>query len=116
MRVRSRGQAYFARGFVKIVEGTRQVVQAVVHGTAKYDVSLRIEGPDLLVGCSCPYYDKDLCKHVWATMLAAQRNGYLTGTGQAPTRLVAALLTESDDEEEGYEDVSKTRYDGVATQ
>ena len=103
-RVRSRGQAYFAMGYVKIVEGSKQIVRAVVRGSHEYDVSLKIEGRQLLAACTCPYYDHDLCKHIWATLLASQRKGYLTGTDHPPTRLVMSDPMDIDDEDEGYDD------------
>lgn len=101
-RVRSRGQSYFARRRVDIVTGDKQVVQAVVNGSEEYDVSLKIVGRDLLVGCTCPYYENALCKHIWATMLAAERKGYLTGTDHLPTRLVRSDPMDFDEEEDGY--------------
>jgi superfamily II DNA or RNA helicase len=103
-RVRSRGQSYFARRRVDIVTGDKQVVQAVVSGSEEYDVSLKIVGRDLLVGCTCPYYENALCKHIWATMLAAERKGYLTGTDHLPTRLVRSDPMDFDEEEDGYDE------------
>ncbi len=102
-RVRSRGQSYFEARSVKIVEGSKEVVRAVVRGSYEYDVSLKIVGLELLVACTCAYYDHDLCKHIWATMLAAERKGYLVGTGHLPSRLVTSDedFEEADD---GYDD------------
>jgi superfamily II DNA or RNA helicase len=101
-RVRSRGQAYFADRRVEIAEGSKSIVRAVVRGYREYDVALTIHGRELLAACTCPYYDQDLCKHIWATMLAAQSKGYLTGTDQPPTRLV---MTDHDfGDDEGYDE------------
>src|SRR5205809_386604 len=91
-RVRSRGQSYFSNGQVKIYEGNKQTVRAVVSGGEDYDVLLTIQGRDLCVACSCPYYENDLCKHIWATIAAAERKGYLTGIDRAPSRLVMTEL------------------------
>lgn len=101
-RVRSRGQAYFEGRCVDIVEGSKEIVRAVVRGSYEYDVSLKIKGRDLLAACTCPYYDNDLCKHIWATMLAAEHKGYLTGTDRMPTRLVMSD-EDLDGEEDGYD-------------
>lgn len=98
-RVRSRGQAYFADRCVDIVEGSKVLVRAVVSGSYGYDVALKIVGRDLLAACTCPYSDNDLCKHIWATMLAAERKGYLTGTDRMPSRLVM-----SDEDFDGEDD------------
>src|SRR5258706_775007 len=87
-RIRNRGQSYFEARSVKIVKGSKEVVRAVVRGSYEYDVSLKIMGLELLAACTCAYYDHDLCKHIWATMLAAERKGYLVGTGHLPSRLV----------------------------
>jgi hypothetical protein len=111
--VRSRGRAYFATGRVIIVAGDKQVVRAFVTGGERYEVSLRIEGRELLVACTCPYYDNSLCKHIWATMLAAERKGHLTGADHLPTRLVMSdvLAIDEDDEdgEGGYDDSGEYR-------
>jgi SNF2 domain-containing protein/helicase-like protein/SNF2 helicase associated protein len=105
--VRSRGQSYFRQGLVQIVEGTKQTVNAVVAGSEEYDVLLAIRGRDLCVACSCPYFDNDVCKHIWATMAAAERKGYLTG---APSRLMMVDLDfELDDSDFGLGDAD---YDG----
>ncbi|HTF38365.1 MAG TPA: SWIM zinc finger family protein, partial [Blastocatellia bacterium] len=101
-RVRSRGQSYFEARFVNIVEGSKEVVRAVVRGSYEYDVSLKIVGLELLATCTCPYYDHDLCKHIWATMLAAERKGYLMGTGYLPSRLVMSD-EDFDGEDDGYD-------------
>ncbi|MEK6320773.1 MAG: DEAD/DEAH box helicase [Acidobacteriota bacterium] len=113
-RVRSRGQSYFEDRCVDIVEGSKEIVRAVVSGSYGYDVSLKIKGRELLAACTCPYYDNDLCKHIWATMLAAQRKGYLTGTDHPPTRLVMSdenFDGEDDgyDGEDGYDDDDEYR-------
>lgn len=109
-RVRSRGQSYFARRFVDIVTGDKQVVTALVIGSEQYDVSLKVVGRDLLVGCTCPYYDNAPCKHIWATMLAAERKGHLTGTDQLPTRLVMSD-PDFDEEDEGYDEDDDSDYE-----
>ncbi len=102
-RVRSRGQAYFARGRVDIVAGDKEEVEAGVRGTDRYEVSLRIEGRELLVWCTCPYYENALCKHVWATMLAAERKGHLTGGDHLPTRLVMTDTMNIDEEDDEFQ-------------
>lgn len=113
-RVRNRGKVYFARGRVSILSGDKQLTQAIVRGSEKYDVSLRVEGQNLLVGCTCPYNETSLCKHIWATMLAAERKGYLTGAGHLPTRLLMFDPTDVDEvddgqDEAGYDDDAEYR-------
>ena len=71
--VRSRGQSYFAKGRVAITSTSASEVVARVRGTAKYRVRLRLRGGRLHASCSCPYFGPfgDPCKHLWATVLAA---------------------------------------------
>jgi len=108
-RVRGRGQSYFEHRFVTIVEGSKEIVRAVVRGSYGYDVSLKIKGRNLLAACTCPYYEHDLCKHIWATLLAAERKGYLMGAGTMPTRLV---MSDEDFDDNGYD--GEDEYDDDA--
>src|SRR5437868_2281475 len=89
--VQERGRKYYRRGAVRIVRGDKGSVRAVVHGSRRYHVDLWREGKSVLVSCDCPYYQDDLtpCKHIWATLLAAEAKNYLgsPGLGQ-PLRLV----------------------------
>ena len=99
-RVRNRGRAYYDSRLVQIVEGSKDLVRAIVNGSRVYDVAMKVDGRDLLVGCTCPYYDNDLCKHIWAVLVAAERKGYLTGTGRPPSRLVMSDPDLDEDHEE----------------
>lgn len=98
--VRSRGRSYYHQGLVRIKQGDKKTVEATVRGTSSYKVTLRIDGNDCFVSCTCPYYDGgDTCKHIWATMLAAEARGYLYGA--EPTRL---RLADSDDDYDDDDD------------
>jgi superfamily II DNA or RNA helicase len=81
--VRARGRQYHASGVVRIVRGDTRSVRAIVEGTERYRVILERHRKGLQVCCSCPYYQDRLvpCKHVWATILAAEQEGYLQGAG-----------------------------------
>ncbi|MGE3806630.1 MAG: SWIM zinc finger domain-containing protein, partial [Gemmataceae bacterium] len=74
-RVRSRGQAYHASGAVTVLNGNSAQVQALVKGNDAYLVTLRRRGNRLRAWCTCPYCDENLevCKHIWATLLAAEK-------------------------------------------
>ena len=94
--VRSRGAKYFQQGRVRIREGDADHVLAAVQGSSTYEVMLQVERfPDLdgeyvKVACDCPYFETEYepCKHVWATMLAADQKGYCRGTtGDGPSEL-----------------------------
>ncbi|MBX9680633.1 MAG: DEAD/DEAH box helicase [Gemmataceae bacterium] len=102
--VRNRGVQYFQHGRVRIREGDAQHVLAVVRGGADYEVMLQVERfPEsddeyVKVACDCPYFETEYepCKHVWAAMLAAEKNGYCRGTTRdGPSELF--LWDEMDD-------------------
>jgi superfamily II DNA or RNA helicase len=85
-RTRSRGQSYFSAGAVRKLSGDEWSVEARVQGSQLYDVDIfRLEN-SFESSCSCPYYDgtSDICKHIWATILAAEKTGYLKGDDQNP--------------------------------
>ena len=90
--VRSRGQSYFTKNRVAITASSPGEVVARVKGTAKYRVRLRLRGDKLVATCSCPYFSPfgDACKHLWATILAADARGLLPGASvpMRPLRLV----------------------------
>ena len=88
-RVRSRGAVYFSRGSVHLDEVSGNLVEATVWGTAEYYVTLCLQKRALFVGCDCPYSaDYGACKHVWATLLAAEKKGFLSDLdSKIPLRL-----------------------------
>ncbi|HEY6252745.1 MAG TPA: DEAD/DEAH box helicase [Candidatus Angelobacter sp.] len=83
---RKRGEDYYRWGRVNIHEGSDVSVAAYVQGAERYEVSLEFDGGDaLLVDCGCPFFDgQGVCKHIWATILAAQNKGYLSSADSEP--------------------------------
>jgi superfamily II DNA or RNA helicase len=79
--VRSRGADYFQEGKVKITNGSAWEVNARVRGGRNYRVNLEIDGNELVVHCDCPAFEREPCKHLWATILAVEGKGYLRGEG-----------------------------------
>src|SRR3569832_2260075 len=78
-RIRDRGFAYFRKGAVEILEHSDFHVLAQVKGTLDYFVKLTLTLNSLDVACTCPYFDNgEDCKHIWATMLAADSKNYLS--------------------------------------
>src|SRR6185295_1428558 len=78
-KIRDRGFAYFRAGAVKILENSDSYVLAEVRGTLVYFVQLTLTSNSLEVACTCPYFlDGEDCKHIWATMLAADSKNYLS--------------------------------------
>ncbi len=89
--VRSRGQSYFAKGRVAISSAKAgEIVVAKVKGTEPYKVKLRVRGGRLHASCTCPYFgpEGEPCKHLWATILAADAKGLLQAAPVRPLRLV----------------------------
>jgi hypothetical protein len=103
-RVRSRGRSYYSDGEVRIKQGDERYVRAKVRGSLDYTVILSINRDTFSVSCTCPYFEEDVCKHVWAVMLAAEAKGYLYGSGQEPTRLRMANAEDDDDDDDAEED------------
>ncbi|MES1244883.1 MAG: SNF2-related protein [Acidobacteriota bacterium] len=82
-RVRHRGQRYFQQGRVRILACDAQKVEALVSGSARYKVRLVQEGGDVRSTCTCPYFDRSrTCKHIWATVLAADARTSRAERGQ----------------------------------
>jgi len=75
-----RGQSYFWQGRVYIDRGTATEVEARVVGSQAYKVNLVSQNPGVIAAwCDCPYFGSDgPCKHLWATILAAEENGFLS--------------------------------------
>ncbi|MCZ6623167.1 MAG: DEAD/DEAH box helicase [Deltaproteobacteria bacterium] len=70
---------------MEILEGDPWSVEATVQGTRRYFVSISGKKQSLSVSCTCPYYEgyRETCKHIWATLLAAEEQGYLVGAGNS---------------------------------
>jgi superfamily II DNA or RNA helicase len=90
-RVRQRGAEYFAARRVKLTTCRFHVAEAIVRDTSDYEVLLERQDDSLRVSCSCSSSGSgELCKHIWATVLAAEAKGGLRWTGGAsPRRLIA---------------------------
>jgi hypothetical protein len=89
-RIRDRGLAYFRSGAVKILEHSDFYVLAQVKGNLEYSVQLSLTLHSLDVACTCPYFAAgEDCKHIWATMLAADSKNYLSEVNlHGPLKLV----------------------------
>ena len=78
--IRERGLEYFRAGAVKILEHSDFHVTAQVEGTFDYFVELSHNSRSFDVGCTCPYFaDGEDCKHLWATILAADSTKLFSG-------------------------------------
>jgi hypothetical protein len=72
--VRERGESYFRRGAVELIADTDTEIDAAVTGGELYAVQIRNEDGLLALSCTCPFADEHyVCKHLWATLLEADR-------------------------------------------
>jgi superfamily II DNA or RNA helicase len=73
-RSRTRGYAYFLSGAVRSLTAENGIVEATVRGSDTYTVWIETGTARLRASCTCPYFiDRfDICKHVWAVVLAAE--------------------------------------------
>ena len=103
-RSRARGAAYFAAGAVAALEVTDGLIEATVVGGQPYVVLIDTKDGRLQASCTCPYFaDRfDICKHVWAVLLAAEERAIpLLTPGSAPSRVVLEPMAEDDPYDEG---------------
>ena len=90
--LRSRGQDYFARGAVQLLDLTETRAIAIVRGGRPYGVQLTnfAEPRRLEAECDCPAFaDHFVCKHVWATLLAIDE--VLQSMAEAERELAAVM-------------------------
>ena len=82
-RTRAKGYSYFVTGTVTIINTTTELLTANVRGTRLYHVTVAREDAGFTAVCECPYFaDRvDICKHIWATVLAADAEGLLPPEG-----------------------------------
>ena len=79
-----RGFNYFREGRVVITRGTPLTVEARVRGHRPYNVEITYREPTLKVKCECEYFaGSGACKHIWATLLAAEEQTFLSEAAAA---------------------------------
>jgi len=76
---RERGEEYFFNGAVTSLAESKDQLTATVWGTRAYHVSIQREKEGFIGSCECPYFlDRfEVCKHIWAVILAADGAGLL---------------------------------------
>src|SRR5262249_26859235 len=84
--VRRRGEEYYWRDQVRIERASGTELHARVRGSQTYDVELNFRDGVLSVWCDCPYFTDNgvPCKHLWATILAAEAQDGLSVAASAP--------------------------------
>src|SRR5947207_4510630 len=80
--IRFRGAAYLKAERVSITRVTPDHVFAVVSDGIDYQTQLTREGSELRMHCACAQGERPaaVCKHVWATILAADASGLVSGS------------------------------------
>jgi len=75
--VRERGEKYFRQGRVRVVRRSKTDYGTEVRGSHLYEVDFELTDQSLFVSCTCPYsQDYGDCKHIWASLLAADRDHF----------------------------------------
>ena len=82
-RTRTKGYSYYVTGTVTITGTTPEALTASVRGTVVYQVNLAREDGGFVAGCECPFFTdrRDICKHIWAVVLAADAESLLPPEG-----------------------------------
>src|SRR5262249_28088117 len=99
---RDRGYEYFAAGAVRDLAVKDGAIVATVVGNQGYDVTLQQKGSAVRASCTCPFFEDrfEICKHIWATILAAESRGLpLIAPGPAPSHVAL------EPDEPSYDDV-----------
>jgi superfamily II DNA or RNA helicase len=77
--IRGRGAGYYRSGRVRIQAASDWHVAAMVRGSDRYDVELKRNRDEVHATCTCPHFGRNLCKHIWASVLAADAEQWLRG-------------------------------------
>ena len=97
--IRRRGEDYYRGGVVRDLEGGPSFVRANVQGTRLYDVAIDYD-PELQVlegSCTCPFFaENGACKHLWAVLLASEREGLLSAAAKDRCTLLVDVEPEDD--------------------
>jgi hypothetical protein len=78
--VQARGREYFRRRAAKVTAAHPRHVEASVAGGNRYKVKVSWDGDgEPTYDCSCPFFRdrNEPCKHLWAALLQADRDGLL---------------------------------------
>ena len=103
-----KGYQIFNSHGIRVLQTKPYTFQTMVTGNGSYEVDLLYEEGSLVVHCTCPAYDQyGPCKHIWAAILEADKQGALPGAQNA-SRLRIVDLLESDDFDED-EDADEAR-------
>ncbi|MGH9665695.1 MAG: SWIM zinc finger family protein, partial [Bryobacteraceae bacterium] len=101
-RAREKGALLFEGGRVRLTSGNQWEVAAQVSDARIYEVDLTRGGDAIHVYCECEAWDVNgTCKHIWAVILAADRQSYLLGAFGGRSPHLVDDLTEAIEEDPG---------------
>jgi hypothetical protein len=106
-QVQGRGLSYYRNGAVNLINASGKDLQAQVVGSDTYLVDMYRDGVAVFASCTCPYFEGEgmICKHIWATLLEAEKRGYLRGKSNSdPVRLEVDLDSDAwnENDEKGW--------------
>jgi len=110
--IRFRGQAYVSAERVEITHVTADRLYGVVHDAEEFQTQLSREESSIVPFCTCakPGQETVTCKHVWATILHAEAEGYING-GVKPGYFPPFIEKDDDDDF----DIDAELYDDLLT-
>src|SRR5665647_1491578 len=92
--IRERGSQYCEKGRVNIDHADDTSVMAEVQGSEIYDVNVAWKDGFLCVAFTCPYAEKDYCKHIYAVLLEIERKNILPQIQYRPNVHMKLVLPE----------------------
>lgn len=79
--IRHRGAAYLEAERITLLRVTEENIFGVVQDGAEFQTQLRQQPEDVGLFCTCEQFAKSkVCKHLWATVLAADHGGYVSAS------------------------------------
>ncbi len=116
-QIRARGAECLRDGLVKLTLCTGDRVEATVSGTMEYQVTLDRNRKLVWATCTCPYFcdREEICKHIWATVLAADSKGGLRGPRGGLPNQIASSSSDWDDDLDDWEEDEDEPYVQHAT-
>jgi superfamily II DNA or RNA helicase len=92
-----KGRSLFLSRAVRLNEGSPRHFHGEVQGTRYYEVKVDFDGRVVTLSCECPFFaGSGPCKHLWATVLEAEKRGLLTEVLNAPVIAMDEGLEEDD--------------------
>ena len=90
-KIKRRAREYFEENAVRILYTDSEYVSAQVTGSQEYAVDLERDQGFLVYACECPFFEENftVCKHIWATLLELEHQGYLVQwKSQFPVKMI----------------------------